>query len=133
MLTKSPAARTALVYVTAGALIVIWTLVWWLWMRNHPPEGNGPYYLLGGLLASGIVVLLIGLGVGRLGSSARNADNPAVIVTPPGTTNAVVAPPNTAAATTPAQASGTTGTEPLPSASPRTPAGPVSMPRTAVR
>lgn len=132
MLTRSPAARTALVYVTAGALIIVWTLVWWLWMRNHPPEGAGPYYLLGGLLATGVVVLVIGLGVGRLGSAARDADNPAVIVSPPGTTNTVIAPPNSAAATTPAQATGTTGTEPLAS-SPQTPAGPVSMPRAAVR
>jgi len=131
MLTRSPAARTALVYVTAGAMIIIWTMVWWLWMANHPPDGRGPYYILGGLMATGVVVLLIGLGVGRLGSSARSADNPAVIVSPPGTTSTVVAPPNTAATTTPAQAAGTTGTEPL-ATSPQTPSGPVMTPSNAV-
>ena len=95
MLTKSPAARTALVYVTAGALMIIWTIVWFIFLRNNPPEGNWPYYLIGGLLASGLTMLGIGLGVGRLGSAARNADNPAVVVTPtnPPVTTAVMTPP----------------------------------------
>jgi hypothetical protein len=130
MLTKSPAARTALVYVTAGAMIIIWCMVWWLWMANHPPDERWPYYILGGLMATGIVITLIGLGVGRLGSAARNADSPTVVVSPPGTTSAVVTPPNTAVAPVSAQPPGTIVSQPL-TTSPQTPAGPVSTPRSA--
>lgn len=84
MLTKSPAARTALVYVTVGAMVLTWTTVWYFYMRNHPPEGSGPYYIVGGLMATGFILLAIGLGVGRLGGSARNADNPAIVMTQSG-------------------------------------------------
>lgn len=97
MLTKSPAARTALVYVTAGALILIWTAVWSIWMRNHPPESAGLYYVVGGLFATGLIVLLIGLGIGRLGFSARHADNPTILMTP----TAVAGPPQAAVVATP--------------------------------
>jgi hypothetical protein len=48
------------------------------------------------LFGTGFILLVIGLGVGRLGSSARHADNPAIIMssnTPPNTA-AVVGPPN---------------------------------------
>lgn len=102
MLTKSPAARTAIVYVTVGSLILIWTAVWYVWMVNYPPESRGPYYIVCGLLATGMTLLLIGLGVGRLGYSARHADNAAVVVTPPTSTTAVVAPPTDAPGAAPA-------------------------------
>jgi hypothetical protein len=104
MLTKSPAARTAIVYVTVGSLILIWTAVWYVWMVNYPPESRGPYYIVAGLLATGLTLLAIGLGVGRLGYSARHADNAAVVVTSPANTTAVVTPPTDAPGATPAVA-----------------------------
>jgi hypothetical protein len=39
----SSAARTALIYITVGALMVIWTGVWFLYLRTDPPEANGVY------------------------------------------------------------------------------------------
>jgi hypothetical protein len=82
------AARTALIYITAGALMVIWTGVWYLYLRNNPPETNSVYYWCGGLLATGLTLMVIGFGLGRIGRAARHADMPAeiaptVAVTPP--------------------------------------------------
>ena len=93
----SAAARAALIYITAGALIVIWTGVWYVYLHNNPPEANSVYYWCGGMLASGLTLLLIGFGVGRIGRAARHADAPTQVV-PPLTANpqmtAVVRPVN---------------------------------------
>jgi len=95
----SAAARTALIYITAGALMVIWTGVWYVYLHNNPPEANNVYYWCGGMLASGLSLLLIGFGIGRIGRAARHADAAAPVV-PPLTANpqttAVVRPVNTA-------------------------------------
>jgi hypothetical protein len=90
MITKSPAARTALIYVTAGALTMIWTAVWYVYLRNYPPESNVPYYYCAGLMASGFVLFLLGLGLGRIGRSAQSAELPPPELTAP---TATVAPP----------------------------------------
>ncbi|HYV34952.1 MAG TPA: hypothetical protein VE988_04555 [Gemmataceae bacterium] len=101
----SSAARTALVYITVGALMVIWTGVWFLYLRNNPPNSSGLYYLCGGLLMTGLTLIGIGLGVGQIGRSARHADLPAQEVVPAVTetqpaapTVDLVTPPNAPAA-----------------------------------
>jgi hypothetical protein len=76
MMTRSPAARTALIYVTAGALTMIWTGVWFLYMAKYPPDTEIPYYFCGGLMATGLTVLILGLVVGRIGRSAQHAELP---------------------------------------------------------
>ncbi len=91
----SSAARAALIYITVGALMVIWTAVWFVYLRNHPPENSAVYYFCGGLLATGAVLMAIGFGVGRIGRTARHADMPAEIAPP-----AAVAP-TTAVTTAP--------------------------------
>jgi hypothetical protein len=78
----SSAARTAVIYVTVGALAVIWTGVWFLYLHNNPPENNSVYYWCGGLLASGLTLMGIGFGLGQIGRSARHADLPVQEVTP---------------------------------------------------
>jgi hypothetical protein len=78
----SAAARTALIYITAGALIVIWTGVWYVYLHNNPPEANNVYYWIGGMLASGLTLLLIGFGIGKIGRAARHADAPTQVVPP---------------------------------------------------
>jgi hypothetical protein len=78
----SSAARTALIYITAGALTVIWTGVWYLYLHNNPPETNGVYYLCGGLLITGLTLIVIGFGLGRIGRAARHADMPTEIASP---------------------------------------------------
>jgi hypothetical protein len=86
MLASSPskAARTALVYITVGTLLMIWTCVWYVYLQNNTPTTNTPYYFCGGLFLSGLALIGIGLGVGRIGSEARRAEIPpeAVITAP---------------------------------------------------
>ena len=93
----SSSARAALVYITLGALTVVWTCVWFLYLYNHPPESAAVYYWCGGLLVSGATVIGIGLGIGQIGHSARRADLPpqqVVSATPPETpADAVAVPP----------------------------------------
>jgi hypothetical protein len=84
--TASSAARTALVYITLGALIVIWTGVWFVYLVNHQENqiGQGIYYLIAGLMITGVVLMAIGLGLGRIGSAARKAEVPIqTVVAPP--------------------------------------------------
>jgi hypothetical protein len=95
----SAAARAALIYITAGALIVIWTGVWYVYLHNNPPEANNVYYWCGGMLASGLSLLLIGFGIGKIGRAARHADAATPVVpslTANPQTTAVVRPVNTA-------------------------------------
>ena|SRR6478672_5696671 len=72
----STAARTALIYITVGALTVIWTGMWYVYLFNNPPETQTAYYWCTGFLMSGLTLVLIGLGLGRIGRSARSAELP---------------------------------------------------------
>jgi hypothetical protein len=92
----STAARTALIYITAGALVVIWTVVWYIYLHNNPPETNSVYYWCTGFLMTGLAFVLIGFGLGRIGRAARHADVP-----PEGVTLAVMNPQPNAAAPAP--------------------------------
>jgi hypothetical protein len=90
----SSAARTALIYITAGAVMVIWTLVWYLYLYNNPPETNSADYWCGGLLMTGLALMVIGFGLGRIGRAARHAEMPVEAVAP-----VAVTPPEIAIAT----------------------------------
>ncbi len=70
----SPAARTALLYITIGALLIVWTFILWMYLRSREDVALGMWYLCYGSLASGLTLLVIGLGVGQIGRSARHAD-----------------------------------------------------------
>jgi hypothetical protein len=72
----STAARTALIYITVGALTVIWTVMWYVYLFNNPRETHTAYYWCTGFLVTGVTLVLIGLGLGRIGRSARHADLP---------------------------------------------------------
>src|SRR5262245_40363845 len=82
MLTKSPAARTALIYVTIGALTIIWSGIWLVYLLMNPPAGSGVFYVCAGFIISGTAVFLLGLGLGRLGRAARDAEISTVPVAP---------------------------------------------------
>jgi hypothetical protein len=87
------AARTALFYITIGALMVVWTGVWYVYLYNNPPESHSIYYWCTGFLVTGLTLVFIGLGLDRIGRSARHADLP-----PEGVPFTVVnLPPNVAA------------------------------------
>src|SRR5580700_6817482 len=83
----STAARTALIYITSGALVVIWTVIWTIYLFNNRPESNNVYYWCAGFLVTGLTLVLIGFGLGRIGRAARHADVP-----PEGVTVAVTNP-----------------------------------------
>ena len=73
----SPAARTALLYITVGALMLVWTGIWYWWLTRHAdavPERT--WYWCYGLLLTGLVLLVIGLALGRIGRAARHAELP---------------------------------------------------------
>jgi hypothetical protein len=78
----SPAARTALMYITVGTLMVIWTVIWHFYLRNYPPDTDVPHYYCYGFMVSGIALAVIGLAVGQIGRSARHAELPPPEVTP---------------------------------------------------
>jgi hypothetical protein len=105
----SPATRISLVYITTGALTVIWTSVWYAYLYRNPPEGHGVFYVIAGLLISGITLLGIGLGLGWIGRASRPADDvaahtpegPAVVAMTPAAATPIVANPPAPAASTP--------------------------------
>ena len=79
----SGAAPTALIYITLGALLTVWSGIWFLYLQNTATDNRGLYYVCGGLLGTGVVLLIIGFATGRLGRAARQAELPPQEVTPP--------------------------------------------------
>src|SRR5947209_2672621 len=77
-LSANPAARSALTYVTVGALMDVWATIWYWYMRSEPPGYRDPmwWYVCTGMLLSGLVLIVIGLLIGRIGREARHADAP---------------------------------------------------------
>src|SRR5260370_25596251 len=70
----SAAARLALAYITVGALTIVWTGVYWAYMRTQETMSPTAYYLCIGFMLTGITLLVIGLGLGQIGRAARPAD-----------------------------------------------------------
>jgi hypothetical protein len=77
MSQPSAAAKWSLAYITIGSLVLVWTAVWY-WYLHANPEGVLPrtWYICYGLLATGAVILTIGLAVGQIGRQARHAELP---------------------------------------------------------
>jgi hypothetical protein len=91
----SSAARISLTYITVGAMSVIWTGVWYVYLYNNPPDSHGVYYWCAGFLVTGLILILIGFGLGHIGRSAQCAElppqqiAPAVMTTQPATAPSV--------------------------------------------
>jgi hypothetical protein len=98
----SAAARMALAYITLGALTVIWTGVWWAYLRTQEVASVNPYYYCVGLMLTGFTLLVIGLALGRIGRAARPADVGGVEVPGHGTKPAETVPVTAAPAPPPA-------------------------------
>jgi hypothetical protein len=82
---QATSARTSLTYLTIGALIVVWTIIWYVYLNNNGAASN-TYLWAHGFLATGIVLVAIGLGVGQIGRSAMAAETaptPAVAAATP--------------------------------------------------
>lgn len=70
----SHATRLALLYVTIGALTMVWTGIWYHYLTSHQIADDNKYYWCTGFFLSGLVVFAIGLLIGRLGREAQHAD-----------------------------------------------------------
>lgn len=78
---QSTSATTSLIYITLGGLIDVWSVVYWFYLRNH--GGSDIAYLyVAGFFFTGLVLFLIGLAVGRIGSSARPAETAPTLTSP---------------------------------------------------
>jgi hypothetical protein len=77
MSKPSEEAKIAILFVTAGALTLVWSCVWMLFQHDHAPE-TLPWqqYVSYGCLGSGVVLLVIGLALGRIARAARLAEMP---------------------------------------------------------
>jgi uncharacterized membrane protein YhdT len=71
----SSAARTAVMYITLGALMVVWTVVWYLYLNRHGGSDLA-YFTDYGFFFTGLVLIVIGITIGRIGRSARHAELP---------------------------------------------------------
>ena len=68
--------RTALAYVTGGAIIDVWTLVWYF-TREAELSPSGQFWVIG-LGLTGLTLVTLGLLLGRLGRAARQSELPPV-------------------------------------------------------
>jgi len=78
----SSAAPTSLFYVTVGALLSVWSGIWYVYLKNNPPAHQSVHYLCYGFLGTGLVLLAIGFTLGPLSRWARHAELPPSEVTP---------------------------------------------------
>ena len=90
---QSRSASGAILYVTIGALMVIWSGLWYYYFlrpQDNPPAWQS--FACIGTILSGSTIALIGLLFGMIGRGAKAADttvaiapsNPAVSVIPSG-------------------------------------------------
>ena len=91
---QAASAKTSLVYLTIGALTIVWSIIWYIYLNRNNAQPN-TYLWAHGFLATGIVLVVIGLGVGQIGRSAMAAETapaPAVVATTPQPAVAAPAP-----------------------------------------
>jgi hypothetical protein len=114
--------RVAITFITAGALIDVWTAVWYYaYIRPQPgPMTNHQWFWIVGLFLTGLTFILIGAFLGSIGRAARKAEMP-----PPEAT-AAEAKIQAAAAANPHPA--VAGAAAVPGAAPASPAAPAAPP-----
>jgi RsiW-degrading membrane proteinase PrsW (M82 family) len=79
----SGAAPATLFYVTVGAMMTVWSGIWFMYLRNNPPSHPFVNYVCFGFLITGIVLLMIGFTLGPLSRWARHAELPPTEATGP--------------------------------------------------
>ena len=70
--------RTSIIYITAGTLIDVWTVVWYLAFGRGTPGGitDNTQFWLWGFFLTGLTLVVVGLLLGRIGQAARKAEMP---------------------------------------------------------
>lgn len=71
------AARTALSYITVGALTLIWAGVWYVYLFNNPSETQTAFYWCSGFLITGLALSVIGLALSLINRRAQQTNVPA--------------------------------------------------------
>lgn len=74
--------RVALIYVTVGALIDVWTIVYYFTVARDREMTHVTWFWLSGLFFTGLTLVVLGLVLGPLGRAARKAELPPEEVTP---------------------------------------------------
>lgn len=114
---QSKSARMSILYITAGALIDVWTLAYYFFIMRpeaeaHPGSAGGSWFWVAGFFFTGLALLAIGLFLGSIGRAAAKSEvvpvaplpvSPVVPVAPsPVVSNAVTtAPVSTVQSTVP--------------------------------
>lgn len=74
--------RVALIYVTVGALIDVWTIVYYFTVARDREMTHVTWFWLSGLFLTGLTLIVLGLVLGPLGRAARKAELPPPEATP---------------------------------------------------
>src|SRR5262249_46877212 len=98
----SNSARIAVVYITLGALLVVWTVIWSFYLMSLGVFRDVPWSGVGGFWGRGGPVVGVGFGMGRMGRTGRRGDvsehPPPPTRAPPMAVPVVPAPPPAVAA-----------------------------------
>ena len=70
----SSVAPAALIYITLGGLLSVWSGVWFIYLRNTENASRGIYYICAGLLLSGLGSMTIGFVLGRIAHRAHSVE-----------------------------------------------------------
>lgn len=76
---QASSATTSIIYLTIGGLVDVWSGVAYVYCLQHNASDETMLWVYGAFF-SGVVLILIGLAVGRIGRSAMPAE---VTTTPP--------------------------------------------------
>ena len=96
---QTQSARMSVIYITAGALIDVWTAVYYFLIlrpdANRNPDGgsDSSMFWVVGFFLTGLALLIIGLLVGRIGQAAGKAEVAPATTTPVNADGAVVPAP----------------------------------------
>jgi hypothetical protein len=86
---QAASATTAVVFITVGALMVVWSTVYYFYLTRHE-AADITYVWCYGFFFSGVVLVVIGLGLGLIARAVRPAEvakgpPPGAAVSPPAT------------------------------------------------
>jgi len=84
---QTQSARMAIIYITLGALIDVWTALYYFLVYEKNSDSNSLFWIAG-FFFSGLALLIIGFLVGQIGRAAGKAE------VAPATTGPVTTTPN---------------------------------------